>query len=188
MKFFLKRKISQQCQLNMVENNITFCFLQLKKQVINGRRFNNIKQNKLPQRKRKHPPINPNQKNNDLFKACGEIEILCIKSKLGEGRVCYIRFNNNGSAQTALLLNDQTLDSKPLQIKLINPNTNSITATDINDKIDQQQTALETVHSMSTCGLIKLQSLFVHARLEKTAKKLVKIPGKLRKYLTQNRI
>eukprot|EP01084_Bolivina_argentea_P060173 109946_1 len=109
----------------------------------------------------------------DLFKACGEIEILCIKLKLGEGRVCYIRFNNNDCASTALLLNDQTLDSKPLQIKLINDdilanykepihnnnnsntptnNTQNTTTNDTNKSniIDPQVSALETVHSMST--------------------------------------
>ena len=54
-----------------------------------------------------------------LFEDCGTIQICTIKLEFGKGRVCYIQFNDNDSAQTALLLNDQSLDSKPLQIQIV---------------------------------------------------------------------
>ena len=102
----------------------------------------------------------------DLFKACGQIEIVCIKLKLGLGRVCYIKFADVDSAETALLLNEQPLDGKALQISLINDsvlanykqidktNTDKITSRSDNASNDepsnQQQTALQTVQSMAT--------------------------------------
>ena len=54
-----------------------------------------------------------------LFVTCGDIELCTIRLKFGAGRVCYIRFHSEEAAQTALLLNEQPLDGKPMAIALV---------------------------------------------------------------------
>ena len=54
-----------------------------------------------------------------LFQECGKIEICTIKFEFGKGRVCYIKFENTDAAEMAVLLNDQPLDGKLLQIEIV---------------------------------------------------------------------
>ena len=94
--------------------------------------------------------ISENLKENhlrDIFSQCGKIEVFTVKLKFGVGRVCYIKFFDNDNAKDALVLKDQELDNKKLNIKLVHNNILNNFVDNNNDNSIQSQINEQTQQS-----------------------------------------